>query len=438
MGSKDKHITSITKWPHAAWLLLFYLISAQSIVAQTHVSGLQQGVDSIYSIDINIFNRYDDHLIDSTYMGNDVILLLLDSLMQDTTIINHTQTINVISSSSIEGRESYNKTLSMKRMNTIEAKMRQRYDYIEPERWAFRYIPENWTHLRKAVVDDNDVPSRDNVLSIIDMKEQHPDTKEALLKSLDDGKPWGYIHKNILPLSRGSVSMLFQLSTIRTVEPVGLLPIRGCELTMAEMPSLEISQPSQNTYSRPILSIRSNLLLDITSTLNIAIEAPITPRLSLSAEYVNPWWKSWNSDFTWQIQSLYFDFRYWLGNRGSYNNLTGLSIGAYAGSGCYDIQPFSENGVQGEYTDFGVTVSYAHKLWQSNHWLMEYNLSLGYLTTHYRNYYTADETNEYGDIKVLNYPWSEETLQAPLPTRIGVTLCYLINLNGVKKRGDKL
>ncbi len=159
------------------------------------------------------------------------------------------------------------------------------------------------------------------------------------------------------------------------------------------------------------------------------------PRLSISAEYINPWWKSWDSELTWQIQTLYFDLRYWLSSRDSHNTLTGWSVGAYAGSGCYDLQPFKPRGVQGEYTDYGITLSYAHNLGSSKHWLMEYNVGLGYLTTHYRHYYTAAQTDEYGNIKVHVYPWSEETLALPIPTRIGATLCYLININGLKREG---
>ncbi len=135
----------------------------------------------------------------------------------------------------------------------------------------------------------------------------------------------------------------------------------------------------------------------------------------------------WDKDFTWQIESLYFDLRYWLSNRGCHNTLIGWSIGVYAGSGWYDLQPFMDEGVQGEYSDYGITLSYSHGLGKRGHWLMEYTAGVGYVTAHYRNYYTDDDTNEYGDIKVHTYPWGEQTLRAPLPTRLGVTLSDLIN-----------
>ncbi len=379
-----------------------------------------------YVINVNIFNRYDDDAIDWGYMGNSEVFAMLDSLMQDINVVGNTERINVVSSSSIEGSVAYNTRLSRDRMESIEKEFRARYYFIDYDVWSFSYVAENWEHLRRAVAEDDRVPNRDKVLEIIDSDEYHADMREHLLKMLDGGVPWSYIHERILPSSRGSVSMLF----VPKIEA----QMSGVEPLVASYVAAEKAN-SQVTYSAPkgdisLISIRTNLLLDITTTLNLSVEIPLSPRLSISAEYINPWWKNWENSFTWQIQSLYFDFRYWFGKRGDYNTLTGLSLGIYAGSGMYDLQPFSVNGVQGEYSDYGVTLSYAHRLGKGKRWLMEYTVGLGYLTTHYRHYYAEAETDEYGNVKVHNYPWSEETLIAPVPTRLGVTLAYTINWKG--------
>ncbi len=421
MRTQCKNINSLCRW-----------LLTICIVVVPIVSNAQDDRKSAVSIDLNIYNRYDDHFIDTTYMSNKDAFIMLDSLMRDSSIINHTQRINVISSSSIEGRKSYNKVLSQRRMESIATTFRDRYDYIPDSVWNFSYIAENWAYLRKVILNDGNVPNRDSLLSIIDSQTKDVDTKEHLLKTLDGGSSWSYIHKYILPSSRGSVSLLFV--PIETMPIASFTPIPVQSVDMPEIKMPQFSQPAPN-ISRPKIAIRTNLLLDVTSTLNIAIEVPLAPHWSISAEYINPWWKSWQNDFTWQIESLYFDLRYWLGNRGAYNTLTGWSVGVYAGSGMYDLQPFQDKGVQGEYTDFGATLSYAHRLGQSKHWLMEYSVGLGYVTSHYRHYYISDNTTEYGDIKVHNYPWSEETLCALLPTRVGVTLAYLIN--STKRNGGK-
>lgn len=375
-------------------------------------------------------------------MGNREVFLMLDSIMMDTAIIKLTKTINVMTSSSIEGSVPYNTALSLRRMNTIRATFLKRYDFISKELWSFNYVPENWTHLRKAVTLDGNVPNRKDVLEIIDLEDKHPDTKEQMLKTLYEGVPWKYIHTNILPSSRGSVSMLFVPIRLNLFEIDEQVPNYTLERPLTQLKPL-YTQPS---YPRPtttapltnqserLFSIRTNLGLDIFSMLNIGIEFPLAPHWSISAEYIQPWWKDWDRNLTLQIQSLYFDIRYWISKRDSYNDLTGWSVSAYAGSGRYDIQPFSTRGVQGEYTDYGVTLSFAHKLGKGKHWLLEYTAGLGYVSTHYRNYYPVSDTEEYGDIKVHNYPWSEETLMAPLPTRLAITLVYLIRYK-IKGRG---
>ncbi len=428
MLAQSKNIISITR----GLIPLIMVVLCLQVSAQSPSDRLYTIDKGTYAVDVNIFNIYDDHLIDSAYMGNSEVFAMLDSLMRDTAVINHTAMIRVVSSSSIEGRESYNRALSQRRMHSIEATFRSRYDFIAEEMWEFSSIPENWSHLRAAVASDPHLPNQQAVLSIIDNEERHPDAREYLLKILDDGHPWSYIHQHILPSSRGSVSMLL---VPMAVPPVGAVADIDVPLDMPPLALPLLSSPP--TYSRPIMSIRSNLLLDISSTINIGVEVPLTPRLSIAAQYVNPWWKSWDNALTWQVESLYIDLRYWLSGRYLHNTLSGWSVGAYAGSGRYDLQPFSQRGVQGEYSDFGVTLSYAHNLGRSKQWLMEYTAALGYVTTHYRHYYTAADTEEYGNIKVHNYPWSEETLRSPLPTRLGVTLVYLINVNGLKRGGER-
>lgn len=419
MCARNKVVIPITRWLVAIWCC-FIAVDASAQIVEVGSEG-----DRAYVINVNIFNRYDDDAIDWEYMGNSEVFAMLDSLMQDEGIVGNTQQINVVSSSSIEGSVAYNTRLSRDRMVSIEKEFRARYYFIADSVWNFSYVPENWEHLRRAVAQDDRVPNRDKVLEIIDSDEYHADMREHFLKMLDDGVSWSYIHARILPSSRGSVSMLFVPKIEAKVS--GVEPLAS--YVAAEKPTAQVA------YSAPksdisLISIRTNLLLDITTTLNLSVEIPLSPRLSISAEYINPWWKNWENSFTWQIQSLYFDFRYWFGSRGDYNTLTGLSLGVYAGSGMYDLQPFSADGVQGEYSDYGLTLSYAHRLGKSKRWLMEYTVGLGYLTTHYRHYYAEAQTDEYGNVKVHNYPWSEETLISPMPTRLGVTLAYTINWKG--------
>lgn len=236
------------KWLIATCILLCCCVTnAQSVGEVNGVSERPSAESSAYSIDVNIFNRYDDHLIDSTYMGNRELFVMLDSLMRDTSIINHTGRIEVVASSSIEGRLSYNRALSKRRMQCVEQTLRSRYDHIAEQMWDFGYEPENWTHLRRSVVEDQNVPSKRRVLEIIDLEDRTEDDKEYLLKILDDGEPWSYIHQDILPSSRGSVSMLF---VPKVLAPLAIAePIPPPEVDMPPLTPI----PPTLTFSRPIV-----------------------------------------------------------------------------------------------------------------------------------------------------------------------------------------
>ncbi len=51
-----------SRWLYTAWCLLFCLIAT----AQNTLNTPEESTNSGYAIDVNIFNRYDDHHIDTT------------------------------------------------------------------------------------------------------------------------------------------------------------------------------------------------------------------------------------------------------------------------------------------------------------------------------------------------------------------------------------
>ncbi len=403
------------------WLSTIVMIAVWGGVAAQSEEQVKPGL----RVDVNLYNRFDDPVIDSTYMKNKEMFDTLDRVMRDTSTINHTGEISVVTSSSIEGPEWYNRGLSRRRMVTMESLMRSRYHFISSDLWRFSYTAENWDHLRRAVAADESVPNQKGVLEIIDMTSVEPDKREAMLKELDGGRPWRYIHTHILPYGRGSVSLFFCPSYLMPYNPPVEFPYDAVDY---------VSIPREyDKMQRPIIALRTNLILDAISAINLGVEVPLAPRWSVAAQIVRPWWHSWARDVTLQTEALYFDVRYWFGKRGAFNNLSGFSLGAYAGSGRYDVEPFSEDGCQGEYSDYGLTLSHSHYIGDRRRWLLEFNISLGLLNSDYRKYHVVDDTKEYGTIKVHDYPWSEEHITTVLPTRLGVTLVYVIKSKGGKR-----
>lgn len=177
---------------------------------------------------------------------------------------------------------------------------------------------------------------------------------------------------------------------------------------------------------KPFIALKTNLLYDLATAVNIEIEVPIGDRWSVAGEWIFPWWvfdngKSDSRRDRFQILNANFEGRYWFGERSSRELLTGWFAGVYVGVGDYDLEHDKE-GIQGEFLfTTGLSGGYSHPI--GKHLRLEYGLSLGYLRTKYRKY-TAywGEDSRWHPIRTSSgyYSWTG-------PTRARVSLVWLIN-----------
>ena len=120
--------------------------------------------------------------------------------------------------------------------------------------------------------------------------------------------------------------------------------------------------------------------------------------------------------------------RYWFGDRSDKDPLTGLFAGLNAGAGIYDFQFGSltdGKGVQGNaFMLLGLQAGYAHSIGRNLR--LEYSLGLGYLQTDYREYVSVKDT-KFGDIKVIEYPWETRRMSGVLPSKLSVSLVWMIS-----------
>lgn len=157
-------------------------------------------------------------------------------------------------------------------------------------------------------------------------------------------------------------------------------------------------------YRRPI-AFKTNLLYDAATLINAEIELPLSRHLSLTADFLFPWWLSEKRQRAVQINAADLEVRYWIQptrrlplSSSNGNSLTGWFTGLYAGAGLYDLE-WDRVGVQGEFfIAAGVSGGYALSL--SRNFNLECSLGLGYLRTRYREYdATQDAAGEWHLIK---------------------------------------
>lgn len=89
---------------------------------------------------------------------------------------------------------------------------------------------------------------------------------------------------------------------------------------------------------RPLFAVKTNLLYNLLSGLNVEVEVPIGEHFSLAGEWIFPWWLWEKKQYALEILNGNLELRYWFGNHTKDNLLTGWYMGVYGGGGVYDVE----------------------------------------------------------------------------------------------------
>jgi hypothetical protein len=170
-------------------------------------------------------------------------------------------------------------------------------------------------------------------------------------------------------------------------------------------------------------AIKTNLLYDAASVLNVGIEAPIRDHWSVAFDWVFPWWSSYDRQLYLQMLYGSMEGRYWFGNRENKLQLTGWFAGISAGGGLYDFMFHPLKGIQGEFATCSAVAGYAHPINKSGTLRMEYSVGLGWIGTEYVKYWWDDY--DYTLIAPSPQSWTTHMFG---PTRVQVSLVYMLKI----------
>lgn len=424
------------KW-HIA-IFIFSFLSINIIYAQ------EDNKNSINKY--NFYFRINSHLLDSEYLGNNETIRNINKILDKQNLTKNINSINIVSSASPDGNCEYNKWLANKRGIATKGYLVWKHPHLNKDIIKTTNIGENWEGLKELVENDDNVPYKDKVLQIIQEK-INPETKEWKLTRVGNGSAWKYIKKNYLHNLRScTVCLIFYNInndsskqsdtnyTHITPDNISLIDTNIIDST-TKQPDIFAEVISPDYYYKPLFAIKTNLLYDLVTALNVELEVPIGKTISVNAEWIFPWWKSMNAEFTMQLLNGNGAVKYWLGNRDNNILLTGWYVGITGGGGKYDFQFFNKKGYQGEFFTMGMQGGYAHSI--GNNFRMEYSIGAGYINSCYEKYSQVNNT-EYGDIKVVKYPWKKEKLHFFGPTALKISLVWLIkSKNYYKNKGER-
>lgn len=406
---------------------------------------------------IEIFFDHNNSAIDPDFRQNGESLSNLSALISrlENDTLSTISKIEISSYASPEGGRSYNQRLSNDRINAIYDHLTSTIN-IPSSLISKAHSGTDWDGL-KTLVEQSNMQYRDEVLHILntvpeetwrrvkptDSWETMVDSRNKQLMDLYGGAPYNYLSDNFFAqLRRGSVLTIF-LETIEQVVEVAAVE-QPAEQALIQEPEVieEVTQPQEPIYttnsvsSSPLLAIKTNLLFDLATVINVELEFYINENWSVAAEWIFPWWTScggrsdeWQSGSTTsdrntlQMLSGNLEAKYWLGDRSSKAPMTGWHVGIYAGGGKYDLE-YNAEGYQGEFfIAAGLSAGYAHTINKRGDLRMEYSVGVGYLQTEYRYYEEhlgIDDTWHTIRQNTGKYSWFG-------PTRARVSLVWMLN-----------
>lgn len=393
--------------------LLFLIIGAGSSYAQIT---LKSEAKSLVGIEVHF--RWDDSRLDLDYMGNaqtfDRFAYVIDSIG-----LHMIDSVVIVSQSSPEGVYEHNIRLSQRRAATMRRAIERRHPELKEQ---LRVHPdgESWMRLREYVANDTKMKQStiNQVLAIIDA-DVNIGTKKWRMEQLPI---YRYLLTTYYPRIRNSV---FCIIYYDIPEPMAQLP-KPVEASrpLDSLPGSPVC--CQVPKYEPVLNIRTNLLYDLGTVLNVGIEYyPRNPRWSVAGHYTFPWWDIDHKHLYLQLLDWNLEARYYL-QRGKQH--AGWYTAPYVHWNLYDISFDAENGWQGEGRGCGVGIGYVWHIGDSHRWKMECFARFGYYHTLFDPYHAGDP---YKGKYYYDWPWAPEDftprnhrLRWIGPTGAGVTVSY--------------
>ena len=369
--------------------------------------------------------RWDSSVIDEEYRNNRAIFTSLDKTIKSLDI-ERIDSVVIVAKASPEGVLEHNNALARRRANAMRRYVSDRYPELVPL-LKVRAEGEAWEELRSYVVSDDVMSQQEKqrVLRILDNETISVGTRKWRLER--DAR-YGYLYRTYYPILRNSTLLVIYVDGER-VMPIALNNPLTSEMRPRKLALAKVEQEVVPVRDTVLFALKSNMLYDALTVLNAELEVPISRHFSVAVEYLFPWWER-NNKYCLQYLELGVEGRYWFRNNvHKADRLGGHFLGLYGMSAMYDIQHDYNPAYQGELWSAGLTYGYAMRVGKKKRISLEFSLSVGYLSTGYRNYFPADNYDELY-INKLN----TGRLRYFGPTKLKVSLVVPINI-GYNKRG---
>lgn len=185
-----------------------------------------------------------------------------------------------------EGSYKSNATLSDNRVKALRDYVAQKHEFANSF-FRLSTVPEDWDGFKAKLEADDQCPSRDAVMAIINSSND-PDQKEAALRKLDGGAAYRYVLQNIFPsLRRSEYKVDYTVRFFTVEEGREVIKTHPQQLSLSEMyavaNSYQVGSEDYNNVFETAVRMFSN---DPVANLNAANIAMSKGDMSSASKYL--------------------------------------------------------------------------------------------------------------------------------------------------------
>lgn len=392
------------------------VVTADSEIPFDYKSIQSKGLSNNSSALFTIHYPIGSSSVDADYANNSHAIETMSRFFNEVGI-SRIDSIAVLGSSSPEEHSVLHFTISGQRAEYMKYFLESEFSL--PSNLMFLAgTVDTWSHLIRLINDDPNFP--DKVATLDALNSNKIDQVEKLKWLVSEGS-YNYIRENIFPRLRSSTALVVYYDAERA--------IGGGSVEDSVAPII-IEPMISNRAKKPLFALKTNLLYDAATILNLSIEVPIGKHFSVAGEFIAPWWLDNKNQNCLQAYNGNIEGKYWFNphnsksSKGQFSSMTGWFAGVYLGAGLYDVE-YRGKGYQGEFLiSAGLMGGYAHSI--GSHLRMEYSLGLGYMETNYKSY--TRKLSSYDNQWYL-YRQATGALKWMGPTHAKVSLVWMLSRN---------
>jgi hypothetical protein len=373
--------------------------------------------------------------IQTNFSDNERTLNQLNRLLTNREFVASLDSVVINGYASPEGSATFNIRLAGERAQTVRTYIIQHFPQVSNGKIFTHSRLTDWRELAQLIAGDTSMPNRQEALTALSNPGLSDQQLLSRLQAIGNGAVYQYIRQHYAAALRQVITVLFY--TRQPAQPPRpnppAPPVRPEPQPAVQHRVDTVFIDNSEWIRKPLFALKTNLLFDLASALNVEVEVPLGKRWSVAGEYIFPWWLWERKQYCLETLSGNLEGRYWFGDRDRHRLLTGWFAGLYGSAGYYDLE-WGKRGDQGEFFGGGLSVGYAHTINKRGNLRLEYSLGVGYLTTHYREYHPL-----YGPDYGLDDKWylireKNDRKNWIGPTRAKISLVWLLDY-GYKKKG---